>query len=536
MAVDSAREPVATRRVTRPLFARLVRLNGPRACVFVGLLAFSVSAALSAVRWPVPRVHDEFSYRLAADTFTRGRLSNPTHPLWAHFETFHVLQTPRYASKYPPVNGAFLAAGQVLTGQPVVGAWLAVALGSAGVCWMLQAWTRPRWALLGGVLTALHHGVHSGIDGWGSCYSWSQSLWGGGPTVLGGALVLGAFARLRRTPSRGAALALGVGLALLANSRPLEGLIVSVPAVVGVAAMAFRSRRWRVVVLPPLAAILAATLALMATYNRAVTGSPLRLPYSLYEAQYNPIPILTFGHGPRTTPVYRHVEFQRFFDGWCREQWSRQRTWSGWWRYHRERLAWARSFFVGPLALPLLMLPCTLRRRSNRLAAGVVAAVVILHLATVGLQPHYAAPAMGAFVLLVVEGMRRLAVIRVGGVKVGRALVALTMVLVLLKLGAVAQARYTSRPGWESERAAFEASLAAEGGRHLVVVRYGPGHDLLAEWVYNAADIDGAPVVWARETDAASMRRLFAYFHDRRAWLIEADAIPRRLVTYPGRP
>jgi hypothetical protein len=72
--------------------------------------------------------------------------------------------------------------------------------------------------------------------------------------------------------------------------------------------------------------------------------------------------------------------------------------------------------------------------------------------------------------------------------------------------------------------------LEALPGRHLVLVRYGPRHDPLAEWVYNGADLAGSKLLFAREMGQAQDAPLLARFADRRVWLLLADDRPPRLV------
>src|SRR6202035_141177 len=107
---------------------------------------------------------------------------NPTPAMWTHFETIHVSMHPTYMSMYFPGQGLLLAASKVLTGHPWYGVLCMSALMCAAICWMLQAWLPPTWALLGGMLAVLRIGLFS---------YWIDTYHGGGSLVaLGGALVL----------------------------------------------------------------------------------------------------------------------------------------------------------------------------------------------------------------------------------------------------------------------------------------------------------------------------------------------------------
>src|SRR5271170_4102523 len=107
-------------------FARLAARK--RLAILAAALLPLVARALLLPILPVPRpaIQDEFSYLLAADTFAHGRLANPTPPLAEHFETLQVLMRPTYASKYPPLSGLVMAAGQKLVGLPWTSVWLSM--------------------------------------------------------------------------------------------------------------------------------------------------------------------------------------------------------------------------------------------------------------------------------------------------------------------------------------------------------------------------------------------------------------------------
>src|ERR1700722_16166105 len=192
-----------------------------QACLAVFLLSLAGRLVLLPIEpFTTPNIHDEFSYLLASDTFAHGRLTNPTPPMWHHFEQFYVLMEPTFASKYGVAQPLFMAFGQRWLGTPRAGILISMALAAASLCWMLQAYLPAEWALLGGLLAVVR-------ISWFSYFG--NDYWGGSVAILGGCLLLGAAARLARTRRACDGLLMALGMLLLANSRPFEGALISLP-------------------------------------------------------------------------------------------------------------------------------------------------------------------------------------------------------------------------------------------------------------------------------------------------------------------
>lgn len=488
---------------------------------------------------PPPGIHDEYSYLLAADTFASGRLTNPPHPMRYFFETFHVLMEPTYMSMYPPGNGLMMAFGQRLIGHPIAGVWIGAALACAALYWMLAGWMPPYWALLGALLAAIRLGWFS---------YWANSYWGGFVAMLGATLLFGSVRRLMRRPQIGSALAMGLGILILINTRLFEGAVVSAVATLWLLIACLRRPRrlpagWRQPALL-LAIVLLAGGAWMAYYNWRITGHPLQLPYVTHRSRYEVFGSFVWSK-PRKDRAYNHDILRKHYyeaEGYREKQpyWSIQ--------IEKPKRAWA--FFIGPaLTLPLVGLWTAVRSRRLLLVWTAMGAYWAAHLLVPwNLLPHYAAPIAPLLWLLLIEGLRRLRVLcrRRGWavhVHAPRALVCAVVVMALFRslapsLGITVYKEWTLP--WYSyglhanfHRQQIERRLAAMGGKHLVLVQYSPDHRPELEWVYNRADIDGAQIVWARYVaDAARLATLLEYFRNRRVWLVAPDRDPNQLLDY----
>ncbi|HKV25817.1 MAG TPA: hypothetical protein VJN93_14585 [Candidatus Acidoferrum sp.] len=502
--------------------------------LFVGVIAVRL-AVLPLLHVPIPGIHDEFSYLLMADTFAHGRLANPTHPMWMSFETFHVNWHPTYSSMYPPAQGLVLAIGQLL-GNPWIGVLLSDAAMCAAILWMLQAWMPSRWAFLGGVFAALNLGIAS---------YWMNSYWGGAVAGIGGALVLGALARIRRRATVSPALLLGLGIAILANSRPYEGFLFALPSgawLVWWLAGKIKSRdtlaaRTRVVLLP-VAGCVVLIVAFAGYYDWRLTGNSLLMPHVLNTRTYHSSPLFLWEHA-KPPLKYNNDQFDDFYNSWEREDY--QTNWRDAVNVTIEKVARLGVEFFWPGALFLLPgLSFVFRERKMRLPVVTLVVVVAGVFAVIWSAPHYAAPVTCVFYLLLVHAVRHLRTMQWKKRPIGIALSRAALVILVLETG-INVGRGACDPMWwtctgDPSRVTVLKKLERLPGKQLIVVRYAPEHNIHDEWVYNRADIDGSKVVWARELDAAQNDKLFAYFKDRHVWLVEPDVDNTKILPYTPPP
>jgi hypothetical protein len=503
--LDRAEKAVA-RFATRRVLATTV--------LFLAVVAIRL-ALIPLLRVPVPGIHDEFSYLLMGDTFAHGRLTNPTHPMWISFETIHVNWIPTYCSKYPPAQGLVLAIGQLL-GHP----WIGVLLSNAAMCalivWMLQAWVPPQWAFLGGVVASLQFAFAS---------YWMNSYWGGAVAAVGGALVLGS-------------------LGILANSRPYEGLLLCLPVAVYLilwvagkipTKISLRERIRRVLI--PLLGSMLLLVLFVAYYNYRLTGNPLLSPYVANSNMYLTGPMFLWQHS-KPQLKYRNEQFEQYYSGWRKYY---RTTIKDAYAVSNKKVDLMGPFFFWRAEWPLiLMAPFLFRDRKMRFLVTILLVGMVGMFVVVWGSPHYAAPLLCVLVALLVQAMRHMNTIEIGGRPIGSMAVRIVVVLILIETGVNAAEHKCDIVDWmcqgQFDRAVVADELSAMPGKHLVVVRYYEGHDPAREWVYNRAEIDSAKIVWAREMDVAQNEKLFTYFRDRKVWLVRPDEYnfqPRLPRPYP---
>ena len=573
-----------TRIASRPLLCGLLVAFLPLVIRF---------ALLPWVPPPAPAIQEEFSNLLEADTFAHGRLANPPHPMSVFFDDVQIVQYPKYVSARLPGTAIFLWLGEVLLGHPWFGVWVAVAAMCAAFYWMLLGWTRPLWALIVAILFALRFGIFSY---WMNSYWPGSPAALGGALVLGATprlyrrpslfmgfvYAIGAVILVMNRPAEGvlfiAPTAIAIPIAWFRGQRPIRfsEIAMAVIPIVGIAGLSVAGLLW---------------------YNSATTGCARIAPYTIWRDGQAIVPTFWWQPLRRVDLVYYSQQTWEFFHKFEKELYDDlNRGWARRIHVLFGRLVFFTRRDLGLFLLIPLLFPVLNRRVRNRrfwlvfyffaVGAGLLAfylyfrmnvapEFVLLGLYAFALAarfgnarrtllplvilligfvprmltsfsmptyyPHYLAPVM----ILVAEGFRRMYV-WARRQHFGAALAR----NVCLACGAMAvfqaaipvsghhvagedpfyMASYESRLADREDVLKF---LASKPGEQLAIVRYGPKHDCLYEWVWNGAAVDSQKVIWARELKPEWTSQLLRYYAGRRVWLVQPDARPVRVTPYP---
>ncbi len=536
-------------RVGRASFEALERYfagvaRNKRQAILIAAL-FPMAVRFLMLPWyppPPPQIHDEFSYLLQADTFAHGRVTNPTPPYWEHFETEYTLLEPTYASQYQPAQGLILALGEVVFHHPWWGAWLSIGLMCGALCWALNEIVPPRWALAGALGAALQFGIFG---------LWMNSYFGGGVAAAAGALVAGCLARMgRHRRPRSSAAICAAALIVVFATRPFEALLWSIVAAAFGLYLLLRDKSWRlrpfaVDLLGPFLVVFAIGAGLLAWYNWRVTGNAAEPPYLAYQHIYG-TPQPYWWQPPVTAADFRYPEIRDNYLNQLRLYKERNSP-AQIMRAEQTRLANFWRFFVGPFYTPaLLFLPWALRDR--RIRPWLLASIpFVLAKATYhAWYPAHSAPETILIVLLMLQCWRHLRAFwrtRETGLAASRMLAAaLCLTVVLGNAGRAAEPLLTRlglvhlAPVWESLypakrlRDEVSAELAQIPGKHLVFVKYDPGHCFCEEWVFNTAELSEQRIIYARTYTPQSDEALAQAFPDHDVWVIEPDERPVALL------
>ena len=522
-------------RLGSSVFAQIERRAGVlsqhpgRQILFVGLLAVVLRALM--LPWlgaPYASVFDETSILLQGQTLALGRLANPTHLFWQHFETFYVNQVPSYASMYFPGRGAPLAAGLLIANNAWVGVWLSMVLMCMAATWMLQGWVSLPMALLGGVLVTLRLAIFSG---------WINTYYGGAFTALGAMLVVGALPRILRQSRWRDGLLMGVGAVILMTSRPYEGVLLCIPVAVVLLAGLIKRRwsesRWVVLkaVLPALLMV-GAGGAFLLQYNLATTGNLFKAAYELNRETYaiapaflTSAPLKSLNQGPAHFKNYFIEEANNY-------------------RYRESPVLWLRSglgkvfhtwnFYIGAI-LSIAFFAGLWSARREYFLWGAPVFFFAGYLLETWNFPQYTAPLFPLLLILTMRGFEWLRardpVTQPAGLFLARAMPVATLAMLALPIiSVVSGASFMGSKSlqavcctvkFDKLRPALQAQLLQSPGRDLVLVKNGPHNPTGYEMVHNEPDIDNSEIVWAHRIDAEKDARLVAYFAGRQVWEFE---------------
>ena len=264
-----------------------------------------------------PAYHDEFSYLLQARTFLAGRLAWPAMTVQPDlFLQVHVLNRPTTACRYFPWTG-FWMAPFVAVKHPYFGHWLAGAIACVFFHRCLCRLMEFRWAVVGGVLTAVSPGLAT----------FSNLLLAHHPTMMALAVFLWAFLRFMDHDRVRDIFVAGTALSLAMLSRPMTAAGFALPfgiwLVVAVIRQQFSIKtrsptaRWSPVrALAGIGIPLLLGFVVLGLMNHAITGSWLKSAYQLYTDTWTPRHRYGFDNA-NIDPALPESKVLQWYDTWA---------------------------------------------------------------------------------------------------------------------------------------------------------------------------------------------------------------------------
>lgn len=291
-------------------------------CLRDWALALAIGGVSLGVSWQVgrtqgdlpPAYHDEYSYLFQAKTLLAGRLAWDSPPRFREiFDQLHVVNQGRFASRYFPGTGLWLAPWVAL-GHPYWGQWLAGAFTALLMFWTGRELGGSGVGVLAGTLTALSPGLAL----------FSNLLLAHHPTLCGLSLFLLGYIRWLNGRTCGWLWVAGCGLSFAMLCRPATAAGVALPFglwfawwLVSARDVTITSRGWAAV---GLGAPLVAGWGLMIACNLSITGKWWLSAYQLYTDYYTPRHVYGFNNvvrgalaqGDRVLPAVT-----RNYDAWA---------------------------------------------------------------------------------------------------------------------------------------------------------------------------------------------------------------------------
>jgi len=408
------------------------------------------------------------------------------------------------------------------------------------VCWMLQGWIPPQWALLGGVICVLRFATYS---------YWMNSYFGGSVAALGGALVAGALPRLKKTGRARYGGIFAIGLGLLANSRTYEGLVFSIPFLCAIAWWLWTGRNEllpKIKALVPGILIFCAVLGSMGYYNWRCTGNPRLFPYLLNQRTYH-ITRPSMWQERYPIPHYRHQVMRVFFVFHeMQDYYSRQLP--GFFRLMmQERFKLYYDFFVWPLFILIFLTVWYMVRKPKRRILGI--ALILLTLALIIVQwppePHYGAPIVCVVLAIMIYGMRLAWTWRPQGKPLGPVLVRSTCILLLfcslMSLAAKIDdpfevaANSTEHEPWmppDFFREILQKKLESRPGQHILFVHFHYTETAAVFWIFNDPDPKNSKIIWAYDMGDKANQEFIRLYPGRQSWLVDRNDVYMPILPY----